>query len=162
MSSKYIDSTQQIWSALSAMQQNVYFMLQESSNVYLPDTLESRMASMLGEFDSLLHDLRDEAKNLEDKLGMHVGEAPNDPGIVNKDPLVTVGFLREWPEETFQIMDDLVKALDVATRNDPRAGTAFILVAESATNMLSAFHDMQVALDQIEVAVGKGDQADGL
>jgi hypothetical protein len=93
---------------------------------------------------------------------MHVGEEPNDPGIVNKDPWVTVGFLREWPEELFQIMDDLVKALDVATRNDPRAGTAFILVAESATNMLSAFHDMQVALDQIEVAVGKGDQADGL
>jgi hypothetical protein len=150
MSSAYNNDVQAIWAALSDMQSNLSYMRGELPRLTLPATPGTELVSVLDEFDSLLYDLRSEARNLEDKLGMHPGKAPNDPGIVNPDPRVTLGFLRGWPQDNFQALHALVQGLEAAHRQDPAAGLAFVLVAESATHMLNANQAMLESIERIE------------
>jgi hypothetical protein len=145
MKSVYGHDVGAIWTALSEMQSNVDYMRRELPKMSLTTDFEKELVAVLGEFDSLLFDLRTEARNLEDKLGMHPGDAPFDPGIVNPDPRVTMRFLREWPIETFQMLNAVVQKLDLA------AGSAYILVAESAVNMLNARRAMLAALERLDV-----------
>lgn len=149
MSTPYNHDVAVIWTSLQEMQSNVSYMGREQAGIAMPDAVRADLAEVLGEFDNLIYDLRTEARNLEDKLGMHPGEEPNDPDIVNPDPRVTMGFLREWPLESFQMLDAVVRELEKLTESDKAAGIAYLLVAESAVNLLGAHAALQGALDRI-------------
>lgn len=99
MSTPYDHDVGVIWSSLQEMQSNVIYMRREEAGLALADEPRAALGQVLDELDGLLHDLRTEARNLEDKLGMHPGEPPNDPDIRNHDPRVTMAFLREWTRE---------------------------------------------------------------
>jgi hypothetical protein len=120
----------------------------------ISDAARASLKKVLDEFDGLLYDLRTEARNLEDKLGMHPGEPPNDPDIRNPDPRVTLGFLCEWPRETFRMLDAVMRELERLAKGDLVSGSAYILVAESAVNMLNSNNDMQDALERIGANIG--------
>ena len=135
------------------MQSNVAYLRRELPNVTLPAEDKARLEWVLDEFDSLLYDLRNEAHNLEDKLGMHPGEAPNDPGLVNPDPRVALGFLREWPMKAFHGLHAVAQGLNATAQEDPGVGPAFVLVAESAANMLNAYSGLQNVLGRIETGL---------
>lgn len=155
MSTPYNHDVAVIWTSLQEMQSNVSYMEREQAGIAMPDAVRADLAEVLGEFDNLLYDLRTEARNLEDKLGMHPGEEPNDPDIVNPDPRVTMGFLREWPRETFLMLDAVVRALAELAEGDQAAGIVYILVAESAFNMLNANTALLEALDRIGATLEK-------
>lgn len=144
-----------IWADLGEVQSNVSYMCLELANVPLSEELKPELVGVLYEFDSLLHDLRAEARNLEDKLGMHPGEEPNDPNIVNPDPRVTLGFLSEWPKESFLMLDAVVRKLEQVAQRDMTAGSAYILVAESAVNVLKAHTEMLDAVERIRATLEK-------
>lgn len=150
MSSPYDDDVRRIHASLAEMQSNVFFMRREQAGISLPDASRAGLKKVLDEFDGLLYDLRTEARNLEDKLGMHPGEPPNDPDIRNPDPRVTMGFLREWPREPFRMLDATVRELERLVAGDMAAGSAYVLVAESAVNMLNADNELQDALVRID------------
>lgn len=150
MSSPYDDDVRRIHASLAEMQSNVSYMRREQAGISLPDAARASLKKVLDEFDGLLYDLRTEARNLEDKLGMHPGEPPNDPDIRNPDPRVTMGFLREWPRETFRMLDAVVRELERLAAGDRATGSAYLLVAESAVNMLNADNALLEALERIE------------
>ncbi len=154
MSTRYDQDVRAIWQALEEIQSNVNFVRSELANVTLPDDESVSLTKMLNEFSGLLYDLRTEARNLEDKLGMHPGEPPNDPGICNPDPRATLGFLREWPRGAFISMNAVVEKLQAAMRRDPAVGLAYILVAESASNMLRAYSEILNAIERIDAILG--------
>lgn len=155
MSTPYEDDVAVIWASLQEMQSNVGYMRREQVGLAMPDAVRADLGKVLGEFDSLLYDLRTETRNLEDKLGLHPGEAPNDPGIVNPDPRVTMGFLREWPRESFLMLDAVVRELAELAEGDQAAGIVYILVAESAVNMLNANTAQLEALERIGATLEK-------
>ncbi len=153
MSSPYDTDVGTVHTALAEMQSYVGYMRSEQAGIPLPDAARASLKKALDEFDGLLYDLRTEARNLEDKLGMHHGEQPNDPDILNPDPRVTMGFLREWSREPFQMLDAVVRELDRPSEGDMAAGSAYILVAESAVNMLTANNALLEALERIEAGL---------
>jgi len=150
MSSPYVTDIGTVHASLAEVQSNVSYMRREQAGIPISDAARNSLKKVLDEFDGLLYDLRTEARNLEDKLGMHPGEPPNDPDIRNPDPRVTLGFLREWPRETFQMLDVVVRALERLAAGDRATGSAYLLVAESAVNMLNAHKDVLEAVDRTE------------
>jgi len=150
MSSPYVTDIGTVHASLAEMQSNVSYMRREQAGIAISDAVRTSLKKVLDEFDGLLFDLRTEARNLEDKLGMHPGEPPNDPDIRNPDPRVTLGFLREWPTEPFLMLDTMVRELERLAAGDRAAGSAYLLVAESAVNMLNAHEDVLEAVDRIE------------
>lgn len=144
----YTKEVSAIWEALQDIQGNVHYMKQHMPEVTLAAENRQRLAAVLGDFDGLLCDLRTETRNLEDKLGLHPGEPPNDPDIRNTDPRVTLRFLREWPKKAFWDLNEVVEAIEPAEE-----GLAFLLVAESTTNMLGAHSRLWDALERIDAAL---------
>lgn len=63
---------------------------------------------------------------------------------------MTLAFLREWPREPFLMLDAVVRELERLAEGDMAAGSAYVLVAESAVNMLNADHAVLEALERIE------------
>jgi hypothetical protein len=63
---------------------------------------------------------------------------------LSADPTVTLGFFRNWPREELGKLDELVQRL----KGEDSA--SFVLVAESATNILNAYHRAMEAADRIE------------
>jgi len=101
--------------------------------------------------------VRKEIRNLEDKLGMHAGEEPFDPEINNPDPLVTIGFINKWLGTEIEAMHQTVLHLDGLSKDDHALGGAYLLVAESAENILTAYSNVQVSLVRIrEMLAHKG------
>lgn len=129
---------------VAELQSNADYVAREIDN--LPDSAEVK-ASIVGVCDGLnglACDLRSEVLNLHDKLGLRPGEPPYDPDIVNPDPRVTLGLFRNWPREELGKLNELVQRLT----GEDSAG--FVLVAESATNILNAYHRAMEAADRIE------------
>jgi hypothetical protein len=46
-------------------------------------------------------------------------------------------------------MHELITALEAASKRDPKSGSAFMLVLESATNILNAFNRAKAAVELI-------------
>lgn len=72
------------------------YILKEIRTLDAPKNLEDRVCSVCEEFENTLRDVKKEIRVLEDKLGMHPGEEPFDPGVVNPDPKVTIGLIDRW------------------------------------------------------------------
>ncbi len=66
--------------------QNLAFILQELPTLFLPDDLRNEITAVCYDFQSALYDVLAEIRILEDKLGLHPGEEPSDPGVVNPAP----------------------------------------------------------------------------
>jgi hypothetical protein len=63
------------------------------------------------------------------------------------DPRVTLGLIGRWTREQFLLLDPLVRRLY-------GSGAAYVLVAESAANMLNAWAGMKEALDGLAAELG--------
>lgn len=148
----YTSEMEAIWNAVREMQGNVFHIRQELPSVSMSEENRNQLLEVLAGFDGTLYDLRTEARNLEDKLGMHPGELPYDPAIKNPDPRVTMGFLRDWPFEDFQGLNRVVGALDAAGEE-----LAYLLVADSAVNMLNAYQALGEALKSVNRKLAKND-----
>jgi len=104
------------------------------------------------DFRACLYDVRPEIPNLRDKLGLGTPGQPQDPGIANPDPRVTAGFIRDWLHADFETLHALVQRL-AAGKDNPGTGLAWMLVAESAANMLNAFLGMVTTLEELEARI---------
>lgn len=137
---------------LSEIDSNIRFVLQELPKLALKAEFAAHVRKVFEDFAGCSHDVRPEILNLRDKLGHGDPNHPNDPGIANPDPRVTIGFIRDWLQAEFNDLHALVQALGApAARRE--VGSAYILVAESAFNMLTAYGRMQDALDRVRAAV---------
>jgi hypothetical protein len=132
---------------LSEIIGNIDFVQQELPNVRVPEAAAAQIRTVFSDFYSCCYDVRTEIKNLTDKLGLGDPDHPCDPGIANPDPRVTMGFIGNWLHAEFEKLHVLVQSLT------GDKSSAYLLVAESAVNMLNAFAGIHAALEQIAAAV---------
>ena len=132
-----------LYSNLADIEANVRFIAEQLPTLHVTESERSSIKALCGEFESAIHDVRTEIRNLEDKLGMHPGEPPFDPDIVNPDPRVTMRFISSWTWDPIQQMNTIVQQLQSS------GSDAYLLVAESAVNVLKSFDAMREALDRI-------------
>lgn len=139
-----------LYRALDDIAGNVAFVEGELPKVALRATDRAAVLDRMREFDGAIHDVRTEIRNLEDKLGLHPGEPPQDPDIANPDPRATMRLIRNWRWTEIEALDPLVRRLQATAKVDIAFGLASLLVGESATNILNAFNAVEAALAHIE------------
>lgn len=143
-----------LYANLYEMSANIDFIQRELPRCHAPEEIARNISSVCHEFEGALHDVRKEVRTLEDKLGLHPGEEPFDPGVTNSDPRVTMTFIREWLLAEIERLHETVTQL----QGDPSAnaihGSVYVLVSESATNILGLFSAIHDALEAIDAAVG--------
>jgi len=136
----------QLYSSIAKMAGNIDYIRNELPTLIIPQAEKLRIGQICEEFEGAVYDVRKEIRNLEDKLGMHPGEAPHDPDIKNPDPAVTMGFIDRWLRSEIEAMHQTVLHLDQLSKDDRALGGAYLLVSESAANILNAYSNLQESL----------------
>lgn len=151
-----------LWEAADDMAGNIAFIEGELPGLGLPDAERERIAEACSYFVNELYDVRTEIRNLEDKLGLHPGEEPYDPDIVNPDPRGTMELITDALMRGIECMGGLVSRLQGTPYGTPGISLALSLVMESATNIFhacsranKAFAVIKAHLDAEPVSVGK-------
>ncbi len=143
----------QLYSSAGEIAGNIANIRKELPSLTIPQAEKLRIGKVCEEFEGAVYDVRKEIRNLEDKLGMHPGEEPFDPDIKNPDPRATMGFIDRWLRTEIEAMHQTVLHLDGLSKADRALGGAYLLVAESAANILNGYSTVQDALSSIRAAL---------
>ena len=128
-----------LYRSLDEMAANLAYIGRELPALAMGEEVRVAVEGMCDEFESALYDVRKEVRTLEDKLGMHPGEEPFDPDVVNTDPKVTLSLIETWLSRELEDLHAVVKELERGAEREPALGGVFVLVAESGANILKAF-----------------------
>jgi len=107
------------------------------------DIAESQRADITKfckEFAAAMTAVRDAIRILEDKLGMHPGEQPYDPTVLNREPVITIYLISKWLGE----QNDRIQV--IVPRSE---GGAYTLMARAAVNVAKANEEAQDVLTAI-------------
>ena len=106
------------------MKLNVDYVLGELANVTLPAELAARVEAVWGEISGTGHDVMSELFELD--------EVTDDDAIAKR-----LARSRRWIRDDLAKLHEVIQAVDVAAQADTAVQGAFILPAESATNILN-------------------------
>lgn len=137
--------------------ENLAFILRELPTLRLPDDMRGEVSATCTDFQDAIHDVIEELRILEDKLGLHPGQEPYDPGVVNRDPRATLETIERWLSQEAEKLNGLVKKLWALQERDPNTYTLVnALVTESATNIHKAVAGAKAEMRDISGRLGAG------
>lgn len=145
----YAVPVEELYASIADISANVSFIHNELPSFKLTVPEELYINQACEEFQSAISDARKEVRNLEDKLGMHPDQPPFDPNIKNPDPRVTMGFISNWLWNEIEVVHQIVKELERLSKTKQELDAVYILVSESATNILNAYIKLKKSLDFI-------------
>lgn len=143
------DLIKKLYASLAEIAQNVDYILINLPSLTILHTERLNIERTCEEFKSAVYDVRKEIRNLEDKLGLHPDEDPFDPGINNPDPYVTMNFIDKWLCTRIYTMHQTVQHLEKLSMDTGASNSAYVLVAESAVNILNAYSAIKESLGSI-------------
>ncbi len=115
------------------MKLNADYVLRELANVTLPAELAARVEAVWGEISGTGHDVASELFELD--------EVTDEGAIADR-----LARLQRWIHDDLAKLHEVIQAVDAAAKADSAVQGAFILVAESATNILNPFNRLNEAL----------------
>ena len=115
-----------------AMLKNGVYIESELPNMELPNGLHDKAKQVCSDLIGTKHDVIHEIFCISDFLET----SPKDEAAIR----LRIGRIIDWLSEPIRKMHELVQELQAASRNDRRYGPTFVLIAESATNILNAFN----------------------
>jgi len=116
------------------MLQNAVYILTELDNVQMSNELRVRTRQVCDDLIGTKHDIIHEIFEVDDLL---TSKAPSREIVARADRIV------RWLGEDVEKMHGVVKALEAAADQDRACGLAYILVSESAVNILRPFYHAQ-------------------
>ena len=125
------------------MMMNALFIQQELPNVQISDELRQQTVELCSVLIGTKHDLITEIFELDEAL---------EKGTGNVEVLRRINRMVEWAEEDALKMHEIVMALDADAQNDVMNGSAYLLVSESAVNILTPLNgmrDLQAQLKEV-------------
>lgn len=125
-----------------AMLENSAYIEGELPNVELPSGLDAKARQVCSNLVAAKHDVIHEISEIDDLLKP---SSQDDAAICAR-----IRRIVDWLSEPILEMDELVQGLQSASQNDPRYGLAFMLTAESATNIMNTFQSTVDAADAVE------------
>jgi hypothetical protein len=117
---------------------NASYILAELPNERLPEPLRQYITGQCDALLSTRHDLMTELAEIEDQ---------RDPGVI----LARMKRMIAWLEEDLSALYLDITELQEFSNKNPETAPAYILVAESATNILNAFQRAKTAVDSISI-----------
>ena len=125
------------------MLENAAFIQTELPNVHMDADFVSQAEQLCDDLIGTKHDVIHDLFELDENLhGVDIEQA-------KAYAIATLARLLRWMQEDMMKMHDLVVALEAASKREPKSGSAFMLVLESATNILNAFNRVKAAVELI-------------
>jgi len=115
-----------------AMLENGAYIETELPNMELPSGFHAKVKHVCSDLLGTKYDVIHEIFDIDELLG----SSPQDDAAINS----RIGRIVDWLSEPIREMHELVQELQPASRNDHRYGLTFVLITESATNILNAFN----------------------
>jgi hypothetical protein len=122
------------------MLESATYIQRELAHVRLNHELRAQTEQVCTALVGTKHDIISELFELDELLGPDAS-APVIRSRVNR--------IVQWLWDDITRMHQLVMALESASKQNPVCGLAYVLVAESATNMLNAFNRTRTAADSL-------------
>ncbi len=122
------------------MLESANYIQGELDNVRMNDTLRAQTEQVCTALVGTKHDIISELLELDEFLGSETSVSL----ICSR-----VNRIVQWFRDDITRMHQLVLALKSASKQDPACRGAYILVAESATNVLNAFNRTKTATDSL-------------
>jgi predicted DNA-binding protein len=132
------------------MLMNATFIGGELTNVRMSEELRVRTRKLCSDLINTKHDIVHEILELYEKLD----EPDTDAATVAR----YVERIVRWAKEDMVTMHGIVMELEEATHRDILSSGAYILVAESAGNILRPFRAMQRIGSELLLQLGQGPQ----
>jgi predicted DNA-binding protein len=126
------------------MMMNAMYIQKELPNVRMSDELRQRTEKLCSVLIGTKHDLVTEIFELDEKLGS---------GADNVEVLRRINRMVQWAGEDALQMHEIVMALDAELERGVMDGGAYLLVSESAVNILNPLHEMRVSAAQLKEAL---------
>ncbi|MEO8005429.1 MAG: hypothetical protein ABI771_11025 [Betaproteobacteria bacterium] len=136
--------------ALARISSNVEYVRDRVFSLPVDLGTQRQVADVCDEFEGIIGiDVKEDVRNLEYTLGLRMGRHPVDPGIVHIDPEMQVRRIAQLLWEPITAMHETVVRLEAAAKAGRDDGGAYLLVAESAVNILNAYSAIKEALATI-------------
>ena len=121
-----------------AMLENATYIEKELGSLDISESLRVAIREVCSGLNGTKHDVVHELGEIADLLGSLKSEVVPD----------RVSRIMAWLSEDVSKLHALVKSLDALAKEDKRIGVAYLLVAESATNILHRFTEAGDAADK--------------
>lgn len=122
------------------MLESATYIQNELANVRMNDALRAQTEQVCTALVGTKHDIISELFELDELLGSEASAS-----VIRS----RVNRIVQWFWDDITRMHQLVMALESASKQDPACGPAYVLVAESATNILNAFNGTKAAADSL-------------
>ena len=122
------------------MLSNAAFIQDELPNVHMDADHVSLTESVCSDLIGTKHDVISDLSELHDKL------QSADIEQAQERARAVLGRLVGWMAEDMGKMHELIILLEAASKRDPKSESGFMLVLESATNILNAFNRAKAAV----------------
>jgi hypothetical protein len=131
------------WRCAHTLLENVMYIQKELPTLDLADAQRSDIEQICSTLIGTKHDVVRELCDMQDIQGVAARSATQQ----------RIERIVQTVIEDLNRLHEVVKSLESATAHDRRAGLAYVLVAESATNMLQSFAEMCDAADHYNVEI---------
>jgi hypothetical protein len=124
-----------------AMLESGTYIERELPNVRLTDAARATASELCSRLIGAKHDIIHELSELDDLL--------ND-GVTDERIASALDRIIRWLEDEILRIHELVTTLEAAAQNDPARQSAYLLVVESALNILAPFNRAKAGADSIK------------
>jgi hypothetical protein len=134
------------WACAHSLLANVMYIQKELPSIDVPDIQRSAIEQICSTLAGTKHDVVSELFELQDFVGTAAPEAMQQR---------VVRIVKLFAEDLTQL-HEVVQELSLASSRDERVGLAYLLVSESATNMLRSFGEVIDAAERYSKAIASG------
>lgn len=125
--------------AMALLDSGIYIQ-SELSNVRIEEALRATTLELCSQLIGTKHDIVHELSELDELLS----HGASDEAVAQE-----VALIIRWLWDDISQMHELVIKLAAAAHRDPACSSAYILVAESAVNILNPFNRAKAAADSV-------------
>ena len=126
------------------MTMNAVYIQKELPNVRMSDALRERTAGLCTDLIGTQHDLIHEIFELDEVL---------EKDASNAEVLRRIERMAQWAWDDALKMHEIVKALEAESGKDVMKVAAYLLVSESAVNILKPLKQMRRSVEQLKAAL---------
>ena len=128
---------------------NALYIQKELPNVVMSDELRQRTVGLCSTLIGTKHDLITEIFELDERM---------QSGASNAEVLRRIDRMVRWAEEDALKMHEVVMELSAASEKDVMKVGAYLLVSESAVNILRPLNEMRQLAAQLQTALNEVSQ----
>jgi len=115
------------------MMSNADYIMKELPNINLPDELGNKLSNICEGLVGTKHDIINELDDLSTAI--------SSSEEITHDIKTRINRIIRWIADDLPEIHELVMELQTLSKSEPAYGLAFMLVAESAVNILNAFNE---------------------